>query len=129
MHKVFTKETFNSTTKTVIYCNIISDDLAQLSAESKYIYDVRTIRCGIYAVALQGLDSNNAGTGAIMHGSVVEKIDKVIDTLAATLPTATTADEVPAKTPSAQQVSTDSVPSPHRHSMPPSLTTLPSTHM
>jgi hypothetical protein len=86
VHKVFTKETFNSTTKTVIYCNIISDDLAQLNAESKYIYDVRTIRCGIYAVALQGLDSNNAGTGAITHGSVVEKIDKVIDDLALTLP-------------------------------------------
>jgi hypothetical protein len=90
VHKVFTKETFNSSTKTVVYVNIISDDLAQINAESKYIYDVRTIRCGIYAVALQGLDTNNAGTGAVVYGTVVEKIDKVIDAIALTLPVSDT---------------------------------------
>lgn len=86
VHKVFTKETFTHPTKTVVYVNIISDDLAMTPAESRYIYDKRVIRVGIYAVARQGLDTNNAGTGAEKHGQVIEQIDKALDTMALSLP-------------------------------------------
>lgn len=86
VHKVFTKETFTHPTKTVVYANIISDDLAMTNAESRYVYDARTIRVGIYAVARQGLDTNNAGTGAEKHGLVIEQIDKAIDNMANALP-------------------------------------------
>lgn len=86
VHKVFTKETFQHPTKTVVYVNIISDDLAMTPAESRYIYNKRVIRVGIYAVARQALDTTNAGTGADKHGQVVEQIDKAIDAMANALP-------------------------------------------
>jgi hypothetical protein len=86
VHKVFTKETFTHNTKTVIYVNIISDDLAMITAESRQIYDKRVIRVGIYAVARQSLDTTNAGTGAEKHGQVIEQIDKAIDNMASALP-------------------------------------------
>lgn len=86
VHKVFTKETFTHPTKTVVYVNIISDDLAMLPAESRYVYNRRVIRVGIYAVARQSLDTANAGTGADKHGQVIEQIDKAIDAMANVLP-------------------------------------------
>jgi hypothetical protein len=86
VHKVFTKETFTHATKTVVYVNIISDDLAMVTAESRQIYDKRVIRVGIYAVARQSLDTTNAGTGAEKHGQVIEQIDKAIDNMASALP-------------------------------------------
>lgn len=86
VHKVFTKETFTHNTKTVVYVNIISDDLAMVTAESRQIYDKRVIRVGIYAVARQSLDTTNAGTGAEKHGQVIEQIDKAIDNMANALP-------------------------------------------
>ena len=86
VHKVFTKETFTHNTKTVVYVNIISDDLAMVTAESRQIYDKRVIRVGIYAVARQSLDTTNAGTGAEKHGQVIEQIDKAIDNMANSLP-------------------------------------------
>lgn len=86
VHKVFTKETFTHATKTVVYVNIISDDLANIAAESRYIQNKRTIRVGIYAVARQSLDTTNAGTGAEKHGQVIEQIDKAIDNMANALP-------------------------------------------
>ena len=86
VHKVFTKETFTHNTKTVVYVNIISDDLAMVTAESRQIYDKRVIRVGIYAVARQSLDTTNAGTGAEKHGQVIEQIDKAIDNMASALP-------------------------------------------
>lgn len=90
VRKVFTKETFTSNTKTLIYANIISDDLAQFSAESRLNYGARTIKVGIYAVATKALDTADAGTGAILHGQIVEKIDARIDAWANTLPTGDT---------------------------------------
>ena len=86
VHKVFTKETFTHNTKTVVYVNIISDDLAMVTAESRQIYDKRVIRVGIYAVARQSLDTTNAGTGAEKHGQVIEQIDKAIDNMSNALP-------------------------------------------
>lgn len=86
IHKVFTKETFTHNTKTVVYVNIISDDLAMITAESRQIYDKRVIRVGIYAVARQPLDTTNAGTGADKHGQVIEQIDKALDAMANALP-------------------------------------------
>lgn len=91
VRKVFNVETATSTNKTAIYTNIIGDDALpeKLESASSY-YGLRQCRVGIYAIQQTPVDSNDAGLDAVMHGQIVERIEKRLDAIAATLPAGTT---------------------------------------
>lgn len=86
IENVFTKETTISTTNATIYVNIINDTLDTMSTESRHVPGLRECTVGIYGVIKNPLDGGNMGTAAIAHGLLVEKIDKRIDNIAASLP-------------------------------------------
>lgn len=90
---VFTKETVLSNTKANVYTNIISDDVAEDLVESRYTPGLRKVRIGCYAVQKNPLDSQELGTAALMHGVLAEKLDKVMDNVAAALPHTDTTDQ------------------------------------
>lgn len=83
---VFTKETVLSNKKANVYMNIISDDLAQDVVESRYTPGLRKLRLGCYAIQKNPLDSQELGTAALLHGVLAEKLDIVMDNVAAVLP-------------------------------------------
>lgn len=90
---VFTKETVLSNTKANVYTNIISDDVAEDLVESRYTPGLRKMRIGCYAIQKNPLDSQELGTAALMHGVLAEKLDKVMDNVAAALPHTDTTDQ------------------------------------
>ena len=80
---VFTKETVLSNTKANVYTNIISDDVAEDLVESRYTPGLRKMRIGCYAIQKNPLDSQELGTAALAHGVLAEKLDVVMDNVAA----------------------------------------------
>jgi hypothetical protein len=91
VRKVFNLETALSTAKTSVYVNIIDDNpLGQVNESSAAYYGMRECRVGIYAIQHTPVDSNDLGTDAVLHGQIVEKIEKRLDAMNATFPTADT---------------------------------------
>lgn len=90
---VFTKETVLSNTKANVYTNIISDDIAEDLVESRYSPGLRKMRVGCYAIQKNPLDSQELGTAAIAHGVLAEKLDRVMDAVASSLPYTDTTDQ------------------------------------
>lgn len=83
---VLTKETLLSNSKANVYINIISDDVAQFSSETTFMKGIRELQIGIYAVQKNPLDSGELGTASLLHGTIAERIDKVVDNVANDLP-------------------------------------------
>jgi hypothetical protein len=91
VRKVFNLETALSTIKTSVYVNVIDDNpLGQVNESSGAYYGMRECRVGIYAIQHTPVDSNDFGTDAVLHGQIVERIEKRLDALNLTLPTADT---------------------------------------
>lgn len=88
---VFNLETALSTGKTSVYVNVIDDNpLGQVNESSGAYYGMRECRVGIYAIQHTPVDSNDFGTDAVLHGQIVERIEKRLDALNLALPTADT---------------------------------------
>lgn len=90
---VFTKETVLSNTKANVYTNIISDDVAEDLTESRFTPGLRKMRVGCYAIQKNPLDSQELGTAALAHGVLAEKLDVVMDNVAAVLPYSETTEQ------------------------------------
>ena len=87
VRKVFNVETALSTSKTTVYVNIIDDSgRPEINEASQSYYGLRECRVGIYAIQQTPVDSNDQGTDAVLHGLIVEKIEKRLDALLLTFP-------------------------------------------
>lgn len=91
VRRVFNLETALSTSKTSVYVNIIDDNpLGQINESDAAYYGLRECRVGIYAIQHTPVDSTDQGTDAVLHGQIVERIEKRLDALNEALPPADT---------------------------------------
>lgn len=91
VRKVFNLETAVSTGKTSVYVNVIDDNpLGQINESNGAYYGMRECRVGIYAIQHTPVDSNDFGTDAVLHGQIVERIEKRLDAMNLAFPTADT---------------------------------------
>jgi hypothetical protein len=87
VRKVFNIETALASNKTTVYVNIITDSPSPQTAENAAAYyGLRECRLGIYAIRQTPVDSLDAGNDAILHGEIVERIEKRIDAINSTFP-------------------------------------------
>lgn len=87
VRNVFNVETAMSTIKTSVYVNVISDEARPESFESSNAYyGLRQCRVGIYAMQQTPVDSLDRGNDAVLHGEIVERIEKRLDNILTILP-------------------------------------------